>query len=352
MKVVMISRGFEDYIIGLLNSLSKIVELYYVVPRSDEWVVEHLDKDVNIIYSNAPRVSNLNNILCVLKLVMRLRKIQPDIVHMQSGVIWELLLFLVIRSKFVTTIHDVTKHPTGSKMKYIPQGILDLPFKLSDAIIVHGESLKIQAKKIFEHKNIYSIDHGIISRYGTGKPKAFAKTQNILFFGTIDKWKGVEYLVKAVPIVFKELPDASLKVAGRPSNKEYYASLLDGLNNVESLLYRQSDSEVESLFSWADILVLPYIEASQSGVLQLGISYGLPVVVTNVGGLPDVIRNEVTGLIVEAENQEELANAIIRLLVDIELRERIIKNICIERDSRFSWNTIADKTHRLYQELI
>ena len=62
MKVVMISRGLGDYVIELLNALSKKVELYFIVPQADEWIVDYLSSDVKVIFSNAPRVSHVDNI--------------------------------------------------------------------------------------------------------------------------------------------------------------------------------------------------------------------------------------------------------------------------------------------------
>lgn len=352
MKVVMISRGFCDYLIGLLNALSSKVELYFIVSKADEWIVEYLNKDVNVIYAKTPNVSSMKNLFGMYKMVREIRKISPDIIHFQSGIVWENLIFKSIKSKFVTTVHDIVKHPTRTKMRYIPQCVLDISVTQSDAIIVHGESLRKRAQKIFNLKNIYSIDHGVIQRYGSGKAKIEIQTKNILFFGFIDKWKGIEILVKATPIIAKEIPDVKIKIAGGTGKREYYKTLLEGEPIIDADLSRQSHEQVAILFQWADVLVLPYIEASQSGVLQLGMAFGVPPVVTNVGGLPDVIKNEKTGLIVEPENSEELAHAVIRLLIDTKLREIVISNLCKERSTRFNWNCLAEKTYQVYKTVV
>src|SRR5512146_668340 len=85
---------------------------------------------------------------------------------------------------------------------------------------------------------------------------------------------------------------------------------------------RICDEQRAELFRNASVVVLPYIEASQSGVVPLAYQYGKPVVATHVGGLPEAVENGRTGLVVPPRDERALASAILRLLGDAELRQR------------------------------
>ena len=117
-------------------------------------------------------------------------------------------------------------------------------------------------------------------------------------------------------------------------------------------LGRVSDQRVTELFRWADVIVLPYIEASQSGVLQLAMAFAVPPVVTRVGGLPEVVADGWSGLVVEPRDEAALANAISRLLSDTNLRERIIHGQRSAREGIFAWSNIASQTKEFYARVL
>lgn len=358
MKVVFVTRGFGDYIIGLLSALVDRIEVHLVLTRGDEWIAEYVDERVNVFKTNAPRVNSVGNIGSFVRLCRYIGKVKPDIIHLQSGIIWELGLFRVFsKIPFVVTIHDVVKHPMAGRLRFFPQQFIDYLVGKASGIIVHGDSLRELLERRFgdslgNKTTIRSIEHGIILRYGTGEGSGIPRHCGVLLFGTIDQWKGVEYLVECESMVREVVPDAKFIVAGNSPNPSHYEGLVKSGQNIVMRLTRQEDAEVSSLFRWADVLVLPYIEASQSGVLQLGNAFGVPPVVTSVGGLPDAIRHGENGLIVPPRNSSALAAAIIELLTNRELRQRIVNNIKQERETRFGWHNIAVKTLQLYEEVL
>ncbi|MCP4928535.1 MAG: glycosyltransferase family 4 protein [Gammaproteobacteria bacterium] len=354
MRVVYITRGFGDYLIDLLNAMVSDTEVHIVLTKGDECVAEHLDPRINVWFSKAPRVGSLGNLAAMLRTSRYIKKISPDIIHMQSGVIWELLLKLFLRHvPFILTVHDVTRHPTKQKWIETPQQLLDWGAKLSDAIIVHGEQMKVAARNRFGKAcRIFVSHHGIISKYGTGVADLNPSRFNVLLFGRIDAYKGVEYLIKAEPLIRQQIPQVRIIIAGEAQNVDYYQGLVKSDQKIDLRLQRQDDEEVSELYQTADVIALPYTEASQSGVLQVGFAFGIPPVVTAVGGLPDVIFDKKNGLIVPPENPEELAKAIIRLLTDIDLRKTIIEGVIESREGCYNWDIIAADIRTLYCELI
>ena len=95
--------------------------------------------------------------------------------------------------------------------------------------------------------------------------------------------------------------------------------------------------------------MLPYIEASQSGVLNLAFNFCLPAVVTDVGSLPEVIRNGVNGLVVSSHDPVALAHAVCVLLKDVELRTTVINNLKIDRATIHDRKSIAIQTRYVYE---
>lgn len=352
-KIVHLSRGFEDYVLALLSTLGDEVELYHVVAKADEWMCEEFPSAVRVIKSHAARVSSLSNFFTMLRLLPRIRKIKPDIIHLQNGVIWEgFLAFLFPTTPIVMTIHDVTRHPQQQLGRMTPQFFLNLMSKRADVLIVHGDKLRERAKQYYHGRSeIRVVPHGVITRYGEGLARPEGGT-NVLFFGTVDKWKGVEYLIEAEPLVRANISDVKFKIAGGCSSVDYYSSLVSPEQKIELQLYRQSPAEVRGLFDWADIIVLPYIEASQSGVLSLAMNFSLPPIVTNVGSLPDIVKDQVNGLVISGRNPAVLAQAICKLLKDRELRKTIISNLAYDRINTQSRSAIALKTKRVYEELL
>lgn len=344
-----------DYVIGLVNGMSTFAETHLVVSESDEWCRECLVREVKVFRSGAPRVGNLFNLASLLNVARYISREKPDIVHLQSGVVWELALVKMFRRiPFIITVHDITKHPVGKlSAPSSPQRFIDYGARNSAGIIVHGDVLlKTAIDRYPRDKTITSLDHGLITRYGSGLASADPRNFGVLLFGNVNAWKGIEYLVRSEPLVREAIPQAKFIIAGHTMEQDYYRSLVQPGQNIEMRLSRQSDDDVRALFQWADVLVLPYIEASQSGVLQLGFSFGLPAVVTGVGGLPDVVTHEKNGIVVPPKDPGALAQAIIRLLRDTTMRQEIIKRIAFERETRFNWTHIARQTVDFYRQVI
>lgn len=355
LKVLHISRGFEDYVISLANEVSEFVDLHVVLTDTDKWVEQHLNRMVQIYFSNAPRVSDFRNIRAMFRLCQYIKRLNPDVIHLQNGVVWEALLPLFFRKiKFITTIHDVTIHPNRGGSRFTPQIVLDTLVRYSDGLIVHGKNLC--AATLARHgadkaKYLQVISHPIISRYGIAQARSNSAGR-ILFFGTLDEWKGIEYLLAAMEIVSTQMPDVILKIAGGSSTPNYYRNLPYKYDNIQWNIRRQSDTDVKNLFEWADILVLPYIEASQSGVLHVAQSFGMPIVATRTGALEESIADGETGLLVTPKSAPKLAAAIYRLLLDIELRTKVIQNITQHRDKQLLNKTVGQQTFSFYRKIV
>lgn len=239
-------------------------------------------------------------------------------------------------------------------------------------IFVHSESNKNLFNKIYNYDldNSHIIPHGneniFLENGNLSKPddyfsEKFNISQNskvALFFGTISKYKGLEYLIEAFPKVLQQLPDSNLIIAGFPHKDVDIESII---NRTKELGISQSvvfylqyvpKEEIRALFTLASVIVLPYIMIYQSGVLQLAYSFSKAVVATDVGDMPEVLKHEETGLLVPPCNLESLSKAIIRLLSDSSLAYKLGSKGKEYSDKSHSWDNVSEKLFNLYSKHI
>ncbi len=172
----------------------------------------------------------------------------------------------------------------------------------------------------------------------------------LLFFGFIRKYKGLDLALKALT----RLPsDYWLLVAGEVyGDFKPYQQIIDDYrlhSRVRLTLDYIPDPEVTTYFSAADVLVLPYRSATQSGIMQIAYHYHLPAIVTDVGGLAEMVEHGVTGLVLPRTDPELLA-AMVRDYFSAHLREPFSQNMQ-ERKKRYSWPVFADALLVLYHRL-
>lgn len=154
----------------------------------------------------------------------------------------------------------------------------------------------------------------------------------ILFFGYVRKYKGLANLLRAMPRVLESV-DADLLIVGEfYDDREGYDAIVRDLgirDHVRIVAEHVPDEDVGRYFGASDVVVLPYLSATQSGITQVAYAFGLPVISTNVGGLPEVVSDGETGYIVEPGDEEALAAAIVKFFNGGE-RERLAANVMAE----------------------
>jgi glycosyltransferase involved in cell wall biosynthesis len=148
----------------------------------------------------------------------------------------------------------------------------------------------------------------------------------VLFFGRAHPHKGLEYLVKAQPIITRQVPHARIVISGYGWELERCRQMVQDSSKVEIHEGFVAPDVMATFFERASVVALPYLSASASGVLLTAYGFGKPVVATSVGCMPEYVEDGVTGLLVPPRNVEQLADAIIRLLSDDALRHRMGKN--------------------------
>lgn len=168
----------------------------------------------------------------------------------------------------------------------------------------------------------------------------------LLFFGFVREYKGLKYLIQAMPEVVRRVEGIELLIAGDfagAEEKQRYLNLILECGIQEHVKIYDGyipDKEVENFFAACNLVVLPYISATQSGIVQIAFGFEKPVVVTDVGGLPDVVENGKTGYVVETENSARLAEAIVDYF-NRDMEKEFTENVRQEA-YRFSWDRMVE----------
>lgn len=165
--------------------------------------------------------------------------------------------------------------------------------------------------------------------------------RNILFFGLIREYKGLDILLNAFDRLDKNY---QLIIAGEPYGSfEKYRRIIDSSPNSDRIHCFTSyipDEEVKIFFSAADVTVLPYRSATQSGISNISNHFEVPMIVTDVGGLKETIADKGLGIVCPDQTPETISRQIIRYFTDKGLKEKFVENIR-EENRRLSWSSFC-----------
>jgi len=218
---------------------------------------------------------------------------------------------------------------------------------LSDHFIVHGKYLKEQVIDFFSvsRDKITVVPLSASLNINTKKNNQDTSNPSILFFGRIWKYKGLKYLIKAEPLIRNKIKNFKIIIAGEGESFAPYEKLIQNTDSFIIKNYRISEEEMHNLFAECSIVVLPYIEATQSGIIPYAFQYGKPVIATEVGSIPDVIDNQINGILIAPKDSTALANEIINLLSNKERLRLYSKN------ARKKYKLSLSPTRCLYETL-
>ena len=359
MRIICIG-GFFDYQIQLTNALSKKETVMLVIPANalPKEHIETIDKKVDFILLGRGKPWYYPINLLILKdFIKDIREFKPDVIHLQAGGgVTDLLILPFLRKyPLITTFHDPTPH-LGEESLFL-RFIKWWTRKFSNQIVVHGEKLKeIMIKEYnIPNEKVHAIPIGEheVAPFKKYERKDLKEDGGlVLFFGRIWEYKGLEYLIKAEPVITQEVPGTKIIIAGTGEDFKKYENMMINRDNFIIHNYRIPYKEGAELFQRCSVVVLPYIDASQSGVIPTAYGFEKPVVVTDVGSIPEIVEDGVTGFIVPPRNPEALAEALVKLLKDEDLRREMGKNAYKKLKRDLSWDKIAEKVIEVYKEAI
>lgn len=219
-----------------------------------------------------------------------------------------------------------------------------------DAYIVQSHAVRDDLLSLAPGASFLEVPHPVYDQFGSRVPKAEARAKLgldpaeplLLFFGFVRRYKGLDILLDALPQVRRTLPARVLVLGEFYEPKQTIVDQVNRLGIEGAVVLRDDyvpDEQVGLYFSAADVVVLPYRSATQSGIVPIAWQLERPVICTDVGGLAEVVAHQETGLVLPPERPDLLAEAIVRYFAD-HLEERFIPAIAREK-LKYSWERMA-----------
>jgi len=368
MRIVSIGLFASEDRIALANALAEMHDVTLMLARDQlaasfpgavdlgQFLRQHglLHPRVTLRLIDYPKGQYRRKLAIASEILQEIAALRPDVVHHESSPAWMTVSMPWLRRfPLVVTIHDATQHVGETQPAALRFAVNLIETRLAHQLIVHGRQ---QADVL--HR-VYRAAQGKINVVPLGTPTAFRslaqetvgslEPHTVLFFGRLCAYKGLEVLLNAIPRVASRVPDVRVVIAGNGDCPavQRAAAAHPAWYEVHNRFIPAS--EVAGFFQRARLVVLPYIEATQSGVVPLAYLFGRPVVCTRVGSIPEVVDHGITGYLVEPNDPAALADAMVRLLQDEDLRATMGRAAAIKAERDLSWEAIALKTTAIYE---
>lgn len=369
MKIAMISDfpsedipygGLQTHVYHLSSSISLLecAELHIVSFADENKDFKKNNLNIHLVKRpmKIPRIFTIPYDTWLIK--RKILKINPDIVHVQGTHYPYNVIAGYISKLFPTilTVHGIMaiEYKFNRGLNFIGVFISYLlekyAFSKVKYVVVCSPIMKDLVVKNSD-ADIYVIPNGIdINLMRNTKLLEGIKYPSILFIGLLEKIKGLDILLKSVAIVKDKFPQIRLYVAGKGSQEHYLKQLTKKLkieDNVEFLGYIHGKDKYSYIKS-ADIFVVPSRYESFGIAILEAMACESSIIASNVGNIPYLLKNDLAGLTFELDNVDELAEKIIFLLKNRNLREKMGKESS-QIAKNFEWDRIAEKTFELYE---
>lgn len=356
MRIALIYLGRRGagtvYSLELAKALVKKAEVLAVISRQvsnlEAWRKSGLSLLEVYTYHNIwefiPSTLNLGRHLTLRR---HLQRFKPDVLYYPMLHPWTSLVnWMVPNVAKVITLHDPMLHQgERSPLLLLLQRIA---MKQASRVILLSQSfIDLVEGQGVPRELISVIPLGEFSYYlrdAKTSTTIIRKKPTLLFFGRIFAYKGLDVLLAAFPLIKKRIPEVKLLIVG-VGDLRSYTTQLTNLPNVTVINRWIPDDEVASYFREADVLVMPYTDASQSGVIPIAYMFKVPVVAARIGGLSEQVDDGKTGLLVSAGNILELANACVKLLSNPAWAAALGEAGYQKATTEWSWERVAERVY-------
>ena len=222
-----------------------------------------------------------------------------------------------------------------------------------DTFITPSGNLKLWIERSLCVNNVEVIANSIETSNICYKP--VTDTKILLYIGRLSKEKGIEYLIKAMPSIRKEIPEAKLVIVGIGPEKKKLEKLAAQIGADRNLTFTGwvNDSDIIKHFHNAEIIIVPSYWAENFSLVTLeAMANGRPIVISNIFGLSERIENDDVGFLFEAGNSKDLADKVIKLLSDFEIVKIMSKNARVKVNEKYSAEQHYAEIMNIYEELI
>jgi len=369
MKIAFLSTFALDANVSLINALKQNNDVYFFTEALYE-IFNFLDKkkltktiskgtevdqlecfrdlidlDKTFVIKGTRNSNVIKKLYISYQIHQYLKEINPDVVIIDNNMLTYFVSTLAFRKKMLLVVHDPFLH-SGEDF-FIDRYLRKIHFSLIKQKMLLNENQKNEfiAHYNYNPKDIHTSFLSVYDFLNYFKTKEFVVSDNcnILFFGRISPYKGIKFLLDAFVEILstKKYPNITLTIAGSGNfDFEHYRQYPE-IKILNEYIYPEN---LANLIFNSSVVVCPYIDATQSGVVMSAYAFKKPVIATNVGGLPEMVKDKLTGIIIDPKNSQAIKNAILELYNNSDLLEKMSQNIeKLYFSGEKSWASSADR---------
>jgi len=361
-RICMLALHFAEYTSKLVRALSAhgpvLVVIYAdtaVMDFGEDYAPAFAAEGVTLVALPKPRgvADVLRN---TRRIVRAVKDFQPTVIHVQEALRDELPLSLPFLPAvpLVLTIHDPEPH-SGQEARSFRFSRMRvyrwLVRKRADEAVVHGQVLVGIVEQHWPHLagHVHVLANGPHGEMPAEAEQRAPDSGQLLFFGRVYEYKGLGHFVRLVKSLHRAGVRMTGVVAGKGPDLAPYRDEMVAAGCFDVRDGHIPVSEVDALFRSCRVVVLPYTDATQSGVASLALGYCKPVVAHAVGAIPELVRDGVNGFLVEAGDAAGLQAAVTRVLNDDALYLHLSAGAKQLRDGELSWRVVAEGCMEIYR---
>lgn len=357
-RIVVFSPGYAEYAYRFAAGLAESADVLLVLDRGN------LARELDGLEIAAPASMQVVPVdfrpiwkmyLQFPALLQRMWRFKPDVIHLQE--VTHTVCALVERlwrgrAALVLTVHDPEPHSgSDSALKRSIRKAMAAARGLADGVVLHGPACLARYRELYgEAKPLLSMPHGAILVPAPHERRAPIPGR-VLFFGRVERYKGLSVLLEAARLLQVRRPDIRIHVAGRGEDLNANRQLAESLPNVKLDERFLPASDVLAAFQEAEVVVAPYVDATQSGVVAAAFGNDRPVVASRVGGLADAVEDGVDGVLVEPGDGAALADALESLCGSPRLRA-MADAAATKARTKLDWSRISPDVLAFYDTLV
>ncbi|TAL78601.1 MAG: glycosyltransferase [Beijerinckiaceae bacterium] len=360
LRVIVYAPHFAEYSLRLAIGLAETCWVIVIVERDnleqevDGDLLKEAKSKTLWLLSFSSRSDAKKDRITIDKTIPFLTKIfRPHIVHFQEQGDPLTVKYLTACAglKTVLTVHDPRPH-SGNDDGFAKRVQLTLDYLRShvSAIHVHGAYCERVMRENGSKVAICSTPHGVLF-VPPERPQELGCAANLLFWGRMEAYKGLEVFLNSLNILRERGVSFQATIAGKGSELDRLSGALNKSDILVEPIFLPAE-RVRELLADSLFVVVPYLDATQSGVVASAFANGRTVIASNVGGLADAVEDETTGLLIPPGDPIALADAIERLLNDRETLMALSHNAKQRADGDLNWSRIAQTLVSFYRDVL
>jgi glycosyltransferase involved in cell wall biosynthesis len=360
-RVAIYAPHFAEYSYRLAAALAKHCDVRLVLNRKDanqqwnlDWIPAPESFDTRIRDMSLRRSGAIG----LPRSFLDILAFRPDVVHCHecpeyfTAGLMELLRLTSLPR--VLTVHDAIPHSEGgSGTNTSEERLRDRMRAGATHVTVHGQSCVADfARASPDYRGeVTSSMHGVLMVPSANSAPIQPVDGRILFFGRMWAYKGLDVFLDAIDLLSKRGVRHQAVIAGRGPEMTRFGARMADMASVNPIDTYVSAEDTSTLFQSAEIVALPYKDASQSGVLASAFGNHRPVVASATGGIPDVVTDGVNGLLVPPADAEALADALERVLTSRPLAASLTEGARQTAEGSLNWDHIAERLFTTYRRV-